>query len=106
MALPQPEIADFPRRSQTPAILALSLTLPAVFLISLAAGSVSIPTSEIARILVGGTSGNSAWDQIVLNLRIPRALTAVCAGAALALSGLQMQTLFRTPLAGPFVLGI
>jgi len=106
VALPQPNTVSYPVRSQTPTIVALSVALPAIFLVSLVAGSVSIPLPQIAKILAGGTSGNTAWDQIILNLRIPRALTAVCAGAALALSGLQMQTLFRNPLAGPFVLGI
>ena len=107
MALPAPNQVGLPaRRTAAPILIVLSVTLPAVFLASLAAGSVSIPFGEIASILYGSPSANAAWDQIVLNLRVPRALTAMLAGAALSLSGLQMQTLFRNPLAGPFVLGI
>lgn len=107
MALPQPDIRPLPaRRSPTPILVGLVLALPAAFLASLAAGSVAIPLDEIGTVLFGGASSRPAWDQIVLNLRVPRAFTAMLAGAALALSGLQMQTLFRNPLAGPFVLGI
>lgn len=107
MALPQPDIRPLPpRRSAAPVLVTLALIVPIAFVASLAAGSVSIPIGDIGRILLGESSGNSAWNQIILNLRVPRALTAMLAGAALALSGLQMQTLFRNPLAGPFVLGI
>ena len=93
-------------RSPTPIILGVSLLLPACFIASLIAGSVSIPIGEVFTILFGEASSRHAWDQIILNLRLPRAITAMLTGAALAMSGLQMQTLFRNPLAGPFVLGI
>ena len=93
-------------RSPTPIILGVSLLLPACFIASLIAGSVSIPIGEVFTILSGEASSRHAWDQIILNLRLPRAITAMLTGAALAMSGLQMQTLFRNPLAGPFVLGI
>ena len=107
MALPQPDIRQFPRqRSAAPILFLLAALVPATFIASLAAGSVPIPISDILSILTGGTSSNAAWHQIIVNLRIPRALTAMLAGSALAMSGLQMQTLFRNPLAGPFVLGI
>ena len=89
-----------------PLILGVGLLLLACFIASLAAGSVSIPIGEVVTILSGGESARPAWDQIILNLRLPRAITAMLTGAALAMSGLQMQTLFRNPLAGPFVLGI
>ena len=87
-------------------MLAVGVLLPACFIASLVAGSVSIPIGEVTTILFGGESSKPAWDQIILNLRLPRAITAMLTGAALAMSGLQMQTLFRNPLAGPFVLGI
>lgn len=76
------------------------------FVLSLTLGSVRIPLAEIATILVGGEPSKATWATIILKFRLPKAMTAVLAGAALAISGLQMQTLFRNPLAGPFVLGI
>lgn len=69
-------------------------------------GSVSIPLSEIVEILFGGESSRSSWEVIVLNFRLPKALTAILVGSGLSIAGLLMQTLFRNPLAGPFVLGI
>ncbi|NJM93499.1 MAG: iron ABC transporter permease [Cytophagales bacterium] len=84
----------------------LALALLAAFIFSLALGSVHIPVSEIVTILTGGESAKASWSHIVLTFRLPKALTAVLAGAALAVSGLQMQTLFRNPLADPFILGI
>lgn len=73
---------------------------------SLAWGSVAIPPDEVLRILGGARDVDPAARTIVLQFRLPRCLTALLAGAALALSGLQMQALFRNPLAGPYVLGI
>ena len=72
----------------------------------LALGSVKIPIDEVASILFGNESENEAWQNIILKIRLPRTVTAVLAGAALSVGGLQMQTLFRNPLAGPSVLGI
>lgn len=78
-----------------------------LFLLNLVLGSVDIPLGDILNILLGGQSvENPAWQKIVVNIRIPRAVTAILAGSALSLGGLQMQTLFRNPLAGPSVLGI
>lgn len=77
-----------------------------LFLLDLALGSVAIPFHEILTILTGGEATKITWQTIVLNFRLPSALTAVCAGVGLSLSGLLMQTLFRNPIAGPFVLGI
>ena len=77
-----------------------------LFLLDLSLGSVSIPLGQIGRILVGLAPQKTAWFRIVTVFRLPKALTAALAGAALAVSGLQMQTLFRNPLAGPSVLGI
>ena len=73
--------------------------------VNLLIGSVSIPVGDVCRILVGGES-NEIWTNIVWKSRLPQALTAIAAGAGLAVSGLQMQTVFRNPLAGPSVLGI
>ncbi len=80
--------------------------LVVLFLANVALGSVQIPLSDIVSILLTGQSENDAWIKIVENIRLPRAFTAVLAGSALSIGGLQMQTLFRNPLAGPSVLGI
>lgn len=84
-------------------LIGLVITL---FLLDLALGSVKVPLSEIISILTGGGSENMAWENIILKIRLPRSITAILAGGALALAGLQMQTLFRNPLAGPSILGI
>ncbi|MGD1950899.1 MAG: iron chelate uptake ABC transporter family permease subunit [Leptolyngbyaceae cyanobacterium] len=84
----------------------LTLVLVLTFLASLALGSVAIPPNEVLTILFGGTATKPAWQEIILNFRLPRSLTAMAAGSALAISGLQLQALFRNPLAGPSVLGI
>ena len=84
----------------------LSSILLLLFIVSLVYGSVSIPLSTILDILSGKETGNNAWEQIVLQSRIPQAITAIMAGASLAVSGLLLQTLFRNPLAGPSILGI
>lgn len=85
--------------------LFLVFTILFVFGLSLSLGSVSIPLGFIFDFLLG-QSDNQIWNNIIVNFRIPKALTAIFAGSALAISGLQMQTLFRNPLAGPFILGI
>jgi iron complex transport system permease protein len=87
-------------------LLTLAVGLLGAFLLSLAVGSVNIPLPEIVTILAGGQASRATWETIVLNFRLPKALTALLAGAALAVGGLQMQTLFRNPLADPYVLGI
>ncbi len=87
-------------------LLALLVGLLAVFTLSLMLGSVRIPPVDIFTILMGGEPTKATWSIIVLRFRLPKALTATLAGSALAVAGLQMQTLFRNPLAGPFVLGI
>lgn len=73
---------------------------------SLALGSIAIPWREVWTILAGGKASQPAWEPIVLSIRLPRALVACLAGSALAVAGLQLQTLFRNPLADPFLLGI
>ena len=84
----------------------MTLALLLCFLANLALGSVHIPMSDIITTLTGGTSAKSSWEYIIIDYRLPKAITAVISGSALAVSGLLMQTLFRNPLAGPFVLGI
>ncbi|TYP94995.1 iron complex transport system permease protein [Fodinibius salinus] len=84
----------------------LATAVVVLFVLNLALGSVDIPIGDIVAILGGGEVGNGAWHKIVINIRIPRAVTAILAGSALSVGGLQMQTLFRNPLAGPSVLGI
>jgi len=68
-------------------------------------GSVSIPAKEILQSLFGDID-NESWQYIIQNYRLPKAFTAILVGSGLGISGLMMQTLFRNPLAGPFVLGI
>ena len=84
----------------------LAASLPILFLINLAFGSVRIPLDQVANILTGGSSGKASWDFIILQSRLPQAITAIFCGASLAVSGLMLQTYFRNPLAGPSVLGI
>ncbi|MCA0457483.1 MAG: iron ABC transporter permease [Chloroflexi bacterium] len=91
-------------RNKWLAVLALGLV--GAFILSLALGSVNIPVSDVLTILTGGIPARATWTTIVLDFRLPKALTALLAGAALGVSGLQMQTLFRNPLADPFVLGV
>ncbi|MBT9188457.1 FecCD family ABC transporter permease [Zobellia russellii] len=74
--------------------------------VNISLGSVSIPFSETLHSIFGKEIENTAWEYIIWNYRIPKAFTAILVGAGLSLSGLLMQTLFRNPLAGPFVLGI
>ncbi|MBC6480710.1 MAG: iron ABC transporter permease [Hormoscilla sp. GM7CHS1pb] len=76
------------------------------FCLNLAMGSVRIPLAQILTILLGYQPAKATWSSIIFKFRLPQALTAALAGAALSVSGLQMQTLFANPLAGPFVLGI
>lgn len=83
----------------------LSVAIVALFVADLAIGSTAISIGEVWSALTGGECGAAARD-IVLKIRLIKAVMAVLAGAALAVSGLQMQTLFRNPLAGPYVLGV
>ena len=77
-----------------------------LFVLNLLLGTVKIPVGSVCAILCGDGAQNEIWRNIVLNSRVPQALTATMAGAGLAVSGLQMQTVFHNPLAGPSVLGI
>lgn len=84
----------------------LFVGLLAFFVLNLLLGTVKIPVDAILCILMGDESQPEIWRNIILSSRVPQALTATVAGAGLAISGLQMQTVFRNPLAGPSVLGI
>ena len=76
------------------------------FFLNLVLGSVSIPLRAVWNILWGTGNESVIWQNIIWKSRVPQALTALVAGAGLSVSGLQMQTVFRNPLAGPSVLGI
>ena len=86
--------------------LLLVLGIAGLLVASLFYGSVRIPATEVIDILFGGESEKSAWRHIILESRLPQALTALLSGAALAAAGLMLQTVFNNPLAGPDVLGI
>lgn len=85
---------------------AFGIVLILTFILSLSIGSVSIKPVQTISILIGRTADKPSWSDIVLKFRLPKAIVAVLVGGALSLSGLKMQTLFRNPLADPYILGI
>ena len=86
--------------------LLLILLVVLLFLSNLFYGSVNIPCGEVIGILFGGDGERDVWKLIVLETRLPQAVTALLTGAAISVAGLLLQTLFNNPLAGPEVLGI
>nr|WP_315203430.1 iron ABC transporter permease [uncultured Flavobacterium sp.] len=84
----------------------LFLGLIILFFVNISLGSITIPFKEVYTSLTGGHSSKSTWEYIIINYRLPKAITAVLVGMGLSISGLLMQTLFRNPLAGPYVLGL
>jgi len=84
----------------------LGLLLLIFILVNLSLGSVDIPFKAIIQTLIGNNTAKESWQYIILDYRLPKTVTAVLVGSGLSISGLLMQTLFRNPLAGPFVLGI
>lgn len=94
------------KRNVTIGMIALGVSILLLFFLNLLLGSVTIPAASVWKILVGGSAGNDIWQNIVLKSRLPQAVTALMAGAGLSVAGLQMQTVFRNPLAGPSVLGV
>ena len=98
-------MSSFKRNRSVVLFLGLAILLVVLFFADTVFGSVLIPTSDILSILIG-KGENAVYKTIILEFRIPKAIVAVLAGAALSVSGLQMQTIFRNPLAGPYVLGI
>lgn len=85
----------------------LAVLIALLFALNILVGSVSIPADDVVRILFGDNENiKPSWQFIILQSRLPQALTATLAGSALAVSGLMLQTAFRNPLAGPSVFGI
>jgi len=87
-------------------IIGILSSIILLFLVNISVGSVAIPLKEVFNILIGEESSKQTWEYIVLNYRLPKAVLAILVGIGLSLSGLLMQTLFRNPLAGPYVLGV
>lgn len=77
-----------------------------LFLVNISLGSVSIPIKEVFNSITGANSSKETWHYIIVNYRLPKAIAAILVGMGLSISGLLMQTLFRNPLAGPYVLGL
>ena len=86
--------------------ISFTLLLVCFFVMDLISGQVSIPLKEVFKIITGQEASKSTWEYIILNFRLPKAITAILVGMGLSISGLLMQTLFRNPLAGPYVLGL
>ena len=86
--------------------LGLGAVVLVLFVLNLLLGSVSIPAGDVVSILLGDQTAKASWQFIVLESRLPQAITATLCGAALAVSGLMLQTAFRNPLAGPSVFGV
>ena len=86
--------------------LLLVVVVVALFLLNLFMGAVDIPFGEVLSIITGGECERETWKIIVLETRLPQAVTALLSGAAISVAGLLLQTLFNNPLAGPEVLGI
>ena len=94
------------RRKTFSLFIGLSGILLLFTILDLLLGSVKIPFHQFFAFITGDKISDPISAQILLNYRLPKTLTAIIAGSALAVSGLQMQTIFRNPLAGPYVLGI
>ena len=86
--------------------LPLALLIVVLFALNLLLGSVSIPVSDVVNILMGGEPQKASWHYIIMESRLPQAITAMLSGGALAVSGLMLQTAFRNPLADPGIFGI
>ena len=84
----------------------ITLAIIALFVINIIYGSVKIPINSIIDIFSGNDEVNESWEYIILQTRLPQALTAILCGGALAVSGLLLQTAFCNPLAGPSIFGI
>lgn len=84
----------------------LSLLLLMALLLNISFGQVAIPIKDVFKSIFGSEASKETWEYIIINFRIPKAITAILVGIGLATCGLLMQTLFRNPLAGPYVLGL
>ena len=87
-------------------IILLVVLIAVLFALNLVMGSVRIPVGDVVSILTGDESAKPSWRFIILESRLPQAITATLCGGALAVSGLMLQTAFRNPLAGPSIFGI
>ena len=94
------------KRKQAWIFASLGAAVVVLFFVGLVHGAVRIPLRDVLQILFGSYEGREAWRHIVLESRLPQAVTALLAGSSLAVSGLMLQTLFKNPLAGPSILGI
>jgi iron complex transport system permease protein len=95
-----------PFARKTLLMIILIVLLLFMIILDLMTGAVKIPAHKLIGILFGTADESPVWETILFDFRIPKALTAILAGSALSVSGLQMQTVFRNPLAGPDVLGV
>jgi iron complex transport system permease protein len=86
--------------------IVLAMLSVLLFVLDISFGSVSIPFKDVYSTLIGNQATKETWQYIILNYRLPKAITAILVGMGLSISGLLMQTLFRNPLAGPYVLGL
>src|SRR5690606_2316654 len=84
----------------------LFVVLVAMFFVNLAMGSLSIPVSEVFSVLFQGEASKPSWEYIVLGFRFPKAIVAILTGISLPIAGMLMQSLFRNPMAEPYVLGL
>lgn len=87
-------------------LLLLLFSVVILFFVNISLGSVAIPLEQLTKGIFGQSLDKSSWEIILWNFRLPKAFTAIFVGIGLAISGLLMQTLFRNPLAGPYVLGL
>jgi iron complex transport system permease protein len=86
--------------------ISLSLLLLLTLVLNISFGQVSIPFKDVVKSLFGSQASKETWEYIIINYRLPKAFVAILTGIALSVSGLLMQTYFRNPLAGPYVLGL
>ncbi|HSQ47301.1 MAG TPA: iron chelate uptake ABC transporter family permease subunit, partial [Lutibacter sp.] len=93
-----------PTKSYRNTFIILVVALLLIFIINISLGSVYIPIKQLFLAFIDGEVEKESWKSILLNYRLPKAITAIIVGSGLSISGLLMQPLFRNPLAGPFVL--
>ncbi|MCG9792544.1 iron ABC transporter permease [Flavobacterium algicola] len=95
-----------PKQSTLLLFILIGIGFLCLFFTNISLGSITIPIQDIIHSLSGGEASKTTWEYIIINYRLPKAITAVLVGMGLSISGLLMQTLFRNPLAGPYVLGL
>jgi iron complex transport system permease protein len=105
-SVPGPDVRHRASRRESVVLVVLVVALAVVGVASLSIGSVPVPLARVSSFLVGMGGGGDAAAIVLHTIRLPRTVTAMLAGTALGVAGLQMQTLFRNPLADPFALGI